>query len=372
MNCSTLVEGGGVQVGVSVAEHFIHSKKFDAFFILSKAIANQLNLNIIKSDRIFIAKSSPANPLNFKIKNRIKNIENAFKPNLIYSVGFPSYIFFQQVELGRYTNPWALVDCSMALEQINFMQKIKVLLKARYRNFFAKHASYFETQTDIAAKGIEQRLKVSSAAIKVIPNSINDLYYNTKNDYQNDDGVINILYISAPHIHKNINIIPDVAQELNRLLPDNKFRFLITLPHNSPYLAKLNKNFEKKPVNISIHNLGKLSIKDCIKAYAEANIFFMPSLLEVFSASYLEAMQMSVPIVASDLNFAREICGDAAIYFDPLSARDAAFKIQSLINNKSLSARLVDNGKIRLQQFPTNKLKFEILDEFISKIIDET
>ena len=127
VNCSTLVEGGGVQVGISVVEHFMRSKKFDAFFILSSAIASQLNLQKVASNRILITKSSPAKPLNFGIKLEIKKIENVFQPDLVYSVGFPSYISFHQVELGRYTNPWALVNCSIALKQLSIFNKLNYI-----------------------------------------------------------------------------------------------------------------------------------------------------------------------------------------------------------------------------------------------------
>ena len=372
VNCSTLVEGGGVQVGISVVEHFMRSKNFDAFFVLSSAIASQLNLQQISANRILITKSSPAKLLNFRIKLEIKKIENVFQPDLVYSVGFPSYVSFHQVELGRYTNPWALVNCSQALKQLSIFNKLKVSLRARYRNFYARNAGYFETQTDIAAEGIERRLKVSSNAIKVIPNSINDLYYKAEKVLKKNDKTFNILYICSPHIHKNINIIPDVAKDFKLLIPEKEFRFFLTLPKNSPQIKKLYKNAKKKCVQDSIYNLGKLSVKECVDAYSSADICFMPSLLEVFSASYLEAMQMSVPILASDLDFAREICGEAAIYFNPLSSKDAASKIEELINDNSLNSRLVSNGKERLKKYPQNKLKFELLDQFISKIVKET
>ncbi len=43
----------------------------------------------------------------------------------------------------------------------------------------------------------------------------------------------------------------------------------------------------------------------------------MPTLLECFSASYLEAMYMKKIIFTSDLPFAHTVCKDAAFYFAP-------------------------------------------------------
>jgi glycosyltransferase involved in cell wall biosynthesis len=368
VNCSTLVQGGGIQVGISVVEHFIRSKKFDTFFILSSAISKQVTMASIDPKKIFITQTSPANPLSYKLKNQIKKIENDFKPQLVYSVGFPSYIHFQQIELGRYTNPWALVNHSAAFHQLNSFNKIKILLKARYRNFSARHALFFETQTNIAANGIERRLNINPENIKVIPNSINNLYFDSHKKVKKDNNLVKILYIAAPHIHKNIDIIPDVARELGILIPNKNFKFFVTLPKGSRHIEKLNRDANNKQVADQITNLGQLTVKECIDAYLESDIFFMPSLLEVFSASYLEAMQMSIPIVASDLDFAREACGTAALYFDPRSPKDAAINLQQLIENKGLRGSLISNGQSRLKEFPQNKLKFEILDQFISKI----
>ena len=42
----------------------------------------------------------------------------------------------------------------------------------------------------------------------------------------------------------------------------------------------------------------------------------MPSLLETFSTSYLEAIAASRMIIVPKKGFAREVCQDAAIYFD--------------------------------------------------------
>ena len=45
----------------------------------------------------------------------------------------------------------------------------------------------------------------------------------------------------------------------------------------------------------------------------------LPTLLESFSATYIEAMFHGKTILTSDLDFARDVCGEAAFYFDPLN-----------------------------------------------------
>ena len=49
-------------------------------------------------------------------------------------------------------------------------------------------------------------------------------------------------------------------------------------------------------------------------------------------------MMMSRPIVTPDLDFARDICGPAALYYDPLSAGGAADALTAFVNDPILRA----------------------------------
>ena len=77
----------------------------------------------------------------------------------------------------------------------------------------------------------------------------------------------------------------------------------------------------------------------------------LPTLAECFSSSYPEAMISSLPILTSDLDFARSICGNSALYFDPLDPVDIVSKIIQLYNDSSLRSNLILLGKRRLDHF---------------------
>jgi len=55
--------------------------------------------------------------------------------------------------------------------------------------------------------------------------------------------------------------------------------------------------------------------------YASVDGMILPTLLESFSGTYVEAMHYGVPVFTSDRDFARDVCGDAAYYFDPLNPK---------------------------------------------------
>lgn len=74
-------------------------------------------------------------------------------------------------------------------------------------------------------------------------------------------------------------------------------------------------------------------------AYCGASAFVFPSLQEGFGIPLLEAMQCLTPIIASDIPVFREVCGDAACYFDPHSASALAEKLLACRNNGRLPSR---------------------------------
>ena len=76
----------------------------------------------------------------------------------------------------------------------------------------------------------------------------------------------------------------------------------------------------------------------------------MPSRMESFSGTYLESMHFGLPILTSDLDFAREICGGAADIFDPwdaLSIKDAILRVKG---DPNLREDLVAKGRKRLSE----------------------
>jgi glycosyltransferase involved in cell wall biosynthesis len=62
--------------------------------------------------------------------------------------------------------------------------------------------------------------------------------------------------------------------------------------------------------------------EDLLALYRSVDACIFPSICESFGHPLLEAMAMGKPLVCSDLPFAREICGDYAIYVDPCRPED--------------------------------------------------
>lgn len=90
--------------------------------------------------------------------------------------------------------------------------------------------------------------------------------------------------------------------------------------------------------------LGFLDRGELRRAYELATILVMPSKVESLGLPLLEAMALGVPIAAANLSYARDVCDEAALYFDADSASDAAQKIESLLKDAGLRERLRATG----------------------------
>lgn len=101
-----------------------------------------------------------------------------------------------------------------------------------------------------------------------------------------------------------------------------------------------------------VHWLGPVpSYRKLFDLYARASVVVAHSLLEGFGMTPLEAMAQSTAVVASDIPAHREVCGDAAVYYDPLDPPSLAAALARISGESGLAERLVAAGKERLQLF---------------------
>lgn len=85
--------------------------------------------------------------------------------------------------------------------------------------------------------------------------------------------------------------------------------------------------------------------------YEHATALVFPSTYEGFGLPPLEAMACGCPVSASDAAAIPEVCGDAALYFDPLSQAAMASSIARLAGDAPLRERLRARGRERANDF---------------------
>jgi glycosyltransferase involved in cell wall biosynthesis len=113
---------------------------------------------------------------------------------------------------------------------------------------------------------------------------------------------------------------------------------------------------------------GKRGPAEVQLMYRSAMLFVTASLTESFGLTPLEAMSAGLPVIAARASGTPEICGTAAIYFDPSSPRELAELIRSLEIDGDLRDRLRSAGILRAAQFSWAKTASEYADVIESAI----
>lgn len=111
----------------------------------------------------------------------------------------------------------------------------------------------------------------------------------------------------------------------------------------------------------SIKWLGYVSDSELRALYESAMCFVFPSLYEGFGIPPLEAMNCGCPVLASRAASIPEVCGDAALYFDPYNADELADLMMRMANDPVLRAELTEKGSARSEQFSWDRSARQVL-----------
>jgi glycosyltransferase involved in cell wall biosynthesis len=164
--------------------------------------------------------------------------------------------------------------------------------------------------------------------------------------------VVRLLYVSLYSEHKNLSTLLRAIPLLNSN-GAGKFVLRTTVDPAWEQIAwmvtvKEDLRLAHRPDVASwVEFLGPLARQQTLELYGQADVFVFPPLCESFGHPMVEAMAHGLPIVASDTPVNREICGDAAVYFSPLSAQQLARQVRGLAEDGALMAKLGAAGRER-------------------------
>ncbi|MEO7796940.1 MAG: glycosyltransferase family 1 protein, partial [Opitutaceae bacterium] len=100
---------------------------------------------------------------------------------------------------------------------------------------------------------------------------------------------------------------------------------------------------------------GFVSDADLPGLYGSALAFVFPSIYEGFGLPVLEAMQCGVPVVCTNTSSVPEVAGDAALYFDPLSADEISNAMLTIYRDGILRKSLAEKAIKRAATFNWNR-----------------
>jgi glycosyltransferase involved in cell wall biosynthesis len=222
----------------------------------------------------------------------------------------PQVVFVQTPHLLRPVRyRWRLDSLKFAISRLVFR------LNARYADAFVVQTTFMQSALAASYPAIGKRIHVIAQPVPawLLENA------SRRSGLRGTPGAaLKLIYPAAGYPHKNHRLLASIKPGPDLSWPVENLK--LTLPvenHPAPDIRW-------------IQCVGFLSAPAMIQAYGEADGLLFLSTDESYGFPLVEAMFMGLPVVCPDLPYAHALCGEGAIYFDPLSIDSLRTAIETL------------------------------------------
>lgn len=163
-----------------------------------------------------------------------------------------------------------------------------------------------------------------------------------------------VLAIGSLHPNKNIGTLEAAMKD-----PRLAHLRLVVVGGRAPTVFRDAPGDARSP---NVHYTGYATDAQLVGLLQRATLFVFPSRYEGFGLPPLEAMRLGCPVLASNAASIPEVCGQAAVYFDPDDAKQLAAAIAALASDEAERARLADAGRRHVEPMTWSGQACALLD----------
>lgn len=236
---------------------------------------------------------------------------------------------------------------------------------------FAKKAKKIITVSEYSKQDIVSRYDINPSKITVAWNGVSPLFIPISETEKSiirqefSTGKPYFIFVGALHPRKNIKRL---LQAFDQFSKAGGTENLVIVGENlwkkdNSYLNGISEETTSK-----IHFTGHLSLEKLTKVMASANCLTYVPYFEGFGIPLVEAMQSGVPVIAGNLTSLPEVCGDAALYVNPMDVSEIANAMKEISENEILRKSLIEKGLKRSENFNWD-FTAEIIWKEIKKLI---
>lgn len=189
-----------------------------------------------------------------------------------------------------------------------------------------------------------------------------------------------VLYVSHYNYFRNfetlIRALPLIKLRLKQQSGENVQLVLTTNIQRGAFYGGYDATaaaelIDRLGVRDDIVMLGTVNYENLHQLYRLCDAFVCPSYSESFGHPLVEAMASGVPVVSADLPVHREVCGNAAIYFDVFDEQNLAERTVQVLTDDDLRERLSASGLQRSHEFSWRE-HVRQLTALISRVAQQT
>jgi glycosyltransferase involved in cell wall biosynthesis len=224
-------------------------------------------------------------------------------------------------------------------------------IKKTYISFLNKKNYLWAVQTILMKEKLMNSLRIESDNIEVYP-FFEELNYSSKVNFKENS----FLYVAGSGKHKNHKrLIIAFNQAANKSKAPLTLK--LTLPKEA--FSSLTQNLPNTSPNLRLINLGELTKEQVLKSYQETRFLIYPSLKESFGLPLIEAAQLGVFVIASELPFVSQVI-KPSLSFNPYLEIDIAKVVLKAVNLKNTPKTIINvknkvNSLLKLISYDVQK-----------------
>jgi glycosyltransferase involved in cell wall biosynthesis len=232
----------------------------------------------------------------------------------------------------------------------------------RYARAMIRHAhrraSLVLTVSESSKRDILEWFGGSPERIVVVPNSVDDAFFvergsddleRTRERWRLPRRFL--LYAGNVKPHKNLQRLLRAFAHLRRRVGGDDDVKLVLMGNDLGRYHGLRRLAAELRLVEHVRFLGWLPGEELAAVLRLATVFAYPSLYEGFGLPPLEAMACGVPVVAGEVASLPEVCGDCAVWVDPLDEEAIARGLERALGDDELRADLARRGAERARRY---------------------
>ncbi len=167
-----------------------------------------------------------------------------------------------------------------------------------------------------------------------------------------------LLYVGNVKPHKNLGTLLEAFRQIAGSIPHD----LVIVGRQTGFITA-DEAVVRSAAGLQgrVRFTGELPSRDLERFMAHADAFVFPSLYEGFGFPPLEAMAAGCPTVVARSASLPEVCGDAALYFDPSRADQLASALTRLLSDEGLRGELGRRGRQQAAKFSWDRCSEQTL-----------
>lgn len=183
--------------------------------------------------------------------------------------------------------------------------------------------------------------------IHIVPNGVDESWFDILSGPRPQEREY-LLYVGNVKPHKNLRRLTEAFA----LIKDSMAVDLVIVGEREGFLTgDAELAAATNHLGDRVHFTGRVALAELRQYYRHACALVLPSLYEGFGLTALEAMAAGCPVAVSRAASLPEVCGDAALYFDPADTADLAAALRRMIGDNRLRGELTFKGKQRAREF---------------------